>query len=209
MLPESSGQDVTNNSPPPQPARPARLDLGINRWRPSARRREFGKAAAVRQVGLTEEPASERIRLSNVPPRPPSSSLKWAVGVIGAVLGHPLEEPKLGKMLIRLVPEEGIEPTHPLRIRDFESRASASSATPAGARTTIIPAHLPDLARDRTRRDRTGPTLIRARQFGASGSSADTVSRRESGAYTRPPPRARRCRSPAATTAARRPGVDT
>ena len=30
------------------------------------------------------------------------------------------------------MPEVGLEPTHPLRIRDFESRASANSATPAG-----------------------------------------------------------------------------
>jgi hypothetical protein len=29
------------------------------------------------------------------------------------------------------VPEEGVEPTLPIRERDFESRASASSATPA------------------------------------------------------------------------------
>jgi hypothetical protein len=32
----------------------------------------------------------------------------------------------------RMVPEEGIEPTLSQGERDFESRASASSATPAG-----------------------------------------------------------------------------
>ena len=35
-----------------------------------------------------------------------------------------------------LVPEEGVEPTLPIRERDFESRASASSATPAWVETT-------------------------------------------------------------------------
>ena len=33
--------------------------------------------------------------------------------------------------LLRVVPAEGIEPTHPCEYLDFESSASASSATPA------------------------------------------------------------------------------
>lgn len=40
--------------------------------------------------------------------------------------------PDEGNRLILLVPEEGVEPTLSQGERDFESRASASSATPAG-----------------------------------------------------------------------------